>query len=81
MTAAYGIYNSIVMSLIKAPLKAYDAKEFLDIFCVLENEVFLPKHNECREFVKFYYALYEKIGNELDESGEFERYIRKNDKK
>ncbi|MFR4830450.1 MAG: hypothetical protein ACLUBN_04095, partial [Campylobacter upsaliensis] len=38
-------------------------------------------HNECREFVKFYYALYEKIGNELDESGEFERYTRKNDKK
>ena len=30
LTAAYGIYNSIVMSLIKAPLKAYDAQEFLD---------------------------------------------------
>ncbi|EOJ0809084.1 hypothetical protein, partial [Campylobacter jejuni] len=34
----------------------------------------MPK---CKEFVKFYYDLYEKIGNEIDNSGEFERYKKK----
>lgn len=53
-----------------------DAKEFLDIFCILENGIFLPKHKECKEFVEFYHKLYEEIGNELDESGEFERYTK-----
>ncbi len=32
---------------------------------------------DCKEFVKFYYDLYEKIGNEIDNSGEFERYKKK----
>lgn len=84
-TQAYEAFKKLCLQTYHALAKHYalrlDAKEFLDIFCILENEVFLPKHNECREFVKFYYALYEKIGNELDESGEFERYTRKNDKK
>lgn len=51
-----------------------DANEFLSKFCVLEDEIFLPLQKECKDFVKYYYALYEKIGNELDESGEFEKY-------
>lgn len=51
-----------------------DAKEFLNRFCALEGGVFLPKLEECRNFVKFYYDLYEKIGNDVDTSGEFERY-------
>ena len=51
-----------------------DAKEFLSIFCELENGIFLPKLQVCKEFVKYYYDLYEKIGNELDKSNEFQRY-------
>ncbi len=51
-----------------------DAKEFLNRFCILENDIFMPLHPECKEFVQFYYSLYEKIGNEIDNSGEFERY-------
>ncbi|TKX32349.1 invasion protein CiaB [Campylobacter aviculae] len=51
-----------------------DAKDFLNHFCNIENEVFMPVLLECREFVQFYYSLYEKIGNEVDDSGEFEYY-------
>ncbi len=29
----------------------------------------MPLHPECKEFVQFYYDLYEKIGNEIDNSG------------
>ncbi|EJQ5725903.1 hypothetical protein NZY91_001913 [Campylobacter coli] len=43
----------------------------------------MPLYPECKEFVQFYYDLYEKIGNEIDNSGEFERYKmqKKNPKK
>ncbi|MCH5336505.1 MAG: invasion protein CiaB [Campylobacter sp.] len=54
-----------------------DAKEFLNRFCVLEDGIFLPKLEKCKNFVKFYYNLYEKIGNDIDTSGEFERYKNK----
>lgn len=46
-----------------------DAKEFLNRFCALENDIFMPLYPECKEFVQFYYDLYEKIGNEIDNSG------------
>ncbi|KAA6228934.1 invasion protein CiaB [Campylobacter sp. LR196d] len=55
-----------------------DASEFLSHFCVLEDDIYLPIEEECKEFVKFYYNLYEKIGNEIDESKEFEYYRSKN---
>lgn len=58
-----------------------DAQDFLKHFCVLENGLFLPLLAECREFVEFYYGLYELIGNQLDESGEFEKYKNKIKKK
>ncbi|EOI2969951.1 invasion protein CiaB, partial [Campylobacter jejuni] len=54
-----------------------DAKEFLSRFCEIEDNIFLPIMPKCKEFVKFYYDLYEKIGNEIDNSGEFERYKKK----
>ncbi|WP_261529942.1 invasion protein CiaB [Campylobacter lari] len=51
-----------------------DAKNYLEEFCVLEDEVFLPLDEECKEFVKYYYELHKLYGNEIDESGEFEKY-------
>lgn len=51
-----------------------DAKNYLDKFCILEDEVFLPLDEECKEFVKYYYELYQLYGNDIDESGEFEKY-------
>ncbi|TXE88585.1 invasion protein CiaB [Campylobacter volucris] len=52
-----------------------DAKKYLDKFCTLEDEIFLPLDEECKEFVKYYYELYQLYGNDIDESGEFEKYI------
>jgi len=51
-----------------------DASEFLRQFCFIENGIYLPNLQECKDFVEFYYALYEKFGNVLDDSGEFEKY-------
>lgn len=51
-----------------------DAWEFLSEFCLFENGIFLPKMKECREFVEFYYDLYEKIGNQIDESEDLKNY-------
>ncbi|MBK1964177.1 invasion protein CiaB [Campylobacter novaezeelandiae] len=57
-----------------------DAKAFLNLFCILENGIFLPINEECRDFVLYYYDLYEQIGNELDDSKEFEKYKEKEKK-
>lgn len=54
-----------------------DAKDFLSLFCALENGVFLPIHKECKDFVNHYYTLYKKLGNEIDESKDFEAYKQK----
>ena len=54
-----------------------DANEFLSKFCVLENGVYLPLDASVREFVKFYYSRFELIGNEIDESGEREKWNKK----
>lgn len=51
-----------------------DAKIYLDEFCILEDGVFLPSDDDCKEFVKYYYELYQLYGNDIDESGEFEKY-------
>ncbi|TEY04086.1 invasion protein CiaB [Campylobacter sp. US33a] len=51
-----------------------DAKEFLNEFCILENEVFLPKNAICKEFVLYYYKLYEQFANIIDDSDEIKKY-------
>ncbi len=77
----YDKFKSVAMKTYHDLAKHYalklDAKEFLNRFCIIENEVFMPVESECKEFVKFYYDLYERIGNEIDDSGEFERYKNK----
>ncbi|MDA3055149.1 MULTISPECIES: invasion protein CiaB [unclassified Campylobacter] len=55
--------------------KKLDAYDFLDGFVENTSGVYLPKDAVCREFVEYYYALYEKIGNEIDESGEREKWV------
>ncbi|MBK1971180.1 invasion protein CiaB [Campylobacter sp. TTU_617] len=67
-------------SLAKHYAQKNDAKEFLNIFCILENGIFLPVNKECRNFVLYYYDLYKKLGNELDDSKEFEKYKEKEKK-
>ncbi|TQR57323.1 invasion protein CiaB [Campylobacter troglodytis] len=62
------------LKLARIYLQRRDAKEFLELFCLFKDEIFLPKEEKCLSFVKFYYQLYEKFGNEIDESGKFEYY-------
>ena len=50
------------------------AGEFLARFCDKEGKSYLPKHAQARAFVEHYYARYKAIGNELDESGEWEKW-------
>lgn len=54
--------------------KKADASEFLAKFCQKDGVSFLPKDDATREFVLHFYERYEAIGNELDESGEWERW-------
>jgi len=42
--------------------------------CDKERKSYLPKHAQARAFVEHYYARYKAIGNELDESGEWEKW-------
>jgi len=39
-----------------------DPKGFLDKFIIKENHKYLPKDDKIREFVKWYYELYQEIG-------------------
>ena len=50
------------------------AGEFLAKFCDKDGKSYLPKHAQARAFVEHYYARYKAIGNELDESGEWEKW-------
>ncbi|MCD8213096.1 MAG: invasion protein CiaB [Campylobacter sp.] len=54
--------------------KKADASEFLAKFCVKDGTSFLPKDEKTREFVLYFYERYEAIGNELDNSGEWEKW-------
>ncbi|EAJ1269293.1 invasion protein CiaB [Campylobacter lari] len=75
---AYEAFKAVFMQnyykLVRHYMLKEDAKNYLDEFCVLEDEVFLPLDEECKEFVKYYYELHKFYGNEIDESGEFEKY-------
>ncbi|WP_169941323.1 invasion protein CiaB [Campylobacter sp. RM15925] len=55
-------------------VKKAEAGEFLAKFCEPDGQSYLPKDENVREFVKFYFDLYQKIGNEIDNSGEWERW-------
>ena len=52
-----------------------DASAFLNQFIELKNGVYLPLDEKVCEFVKFYHKRYEEIGNEVDESGEREKWL------
>lgn len=51
-----------------------EAGEFLAKFCISDNGSYLPLDEKVREFVEYFYALYENIGNELDDSDEWAKW-------
>lgn len=55
-------------------VKKAEAGEFLAKFCERDGQSYLPKDETVKEFVKFYYDKYQKIGNEVDNSGEWQKW-------
>ena len=51
-----------------------EAGEFLAKFAVCENDVYLPLNPQTRAFVEYYYKLYEKMANEIDDSNEWQKW-------
>jgi len=68
-------YINIYKKLALHYLDKKDAKIFLDDYLIKQNGYFLPKNQNIRDFVDFYYTKYEKIGQELDNSDKKENYI------
>ncbi|AII15139.1 invasion antigen B [Campylobacter iguaniorum] len=75
---AYERFKSVVMQnyldLATHYTNKLDASEFLAKFASFNGEVYLPNDKQTCEFVKYYYSRYEKIANEIDESGEWQRW-------
>ena len=55
-------------------LNKIDAWEFLNDYAIQKDWYYLPKNLEIREFVEYFYSVYKKIGNEIDESISKEKY-------
>ncbi|ARQ99384.1 invasion antigen B [Campylobacter devanensis] len=55
-------------------IKKINASEFLAKFAYFDGEIYLPNDAEMANFVKYYYNRYEMIGNEIDESGEWQKW-------
>ena len=55
--------------------KGLAGSDFLFEFCKEENGIFLPKDKECEKFVLYYYDLYKKIANKIDESTSQKDYL------
>ncbi|WP_201790063.1 hypothetical protein [Campylobacter lanienae] len=54
--------------------KKINASEFLAKFAYFDGEIYLPNDAEVANFVKYYYNRYEMIGNEIDESDEWQKW-------
>ncbi|MCR8679771.1 MULTISPECIES: invasion protein CiaB [Campylobacter] len=54
--------------------KKLNASEFLAKFAYFDGEIYLPTDIEVANFVKHYYSRYEAIGNEIDESDEWQKW-------
>lgn len=54
--------------------KKLDAGKFLSKFAKFDGEIYLPVDLKVLDFVKFYYAKYEAIGNEIDDSNEWQKW-------
>lgn len=61
------LYSEHYGNIIDTYTSKADASEFLSRYTLSENGYFLPKDEKLRTFVKYYYELYEKLWNIIDE--------------
>lgn len=54
--------------------KKKNAGEFLSKFAEFKDDIYLPLDTQTRAFVEYYYKLYEKMANEIDDSGEWQKW-------
>ncbi len=59
------LYTQAYKELANAYLQKVDANEFLKMFTIKEENVYLPKSEAVREFVEDYYSEYKQIGNKV----------------
>lgn len=68
-------YYATYEALAKHYLAKKDAKEFLDIFTIKQDDVYMPKEKSVARFVEYYYELYKTIGRDVDEDDKKENYM------
>ena len=59
------LYTQAYKELANLYLQKVDANEFLKMFTIKEENVYLPKRDAVREFVEDYYSEYRQIGNKV----------------
>ncbi|BCD60928.1 MULTISPECIES: invasion protein CiaB [unclassified Nitratiruptor] len=59
-------YEQTYKELAKHYIKKLDSALFLEPFIMKNGQSYLPKDEEIKDFVEYYYDLYKKIGREID---------------
>ena len=67
-------YIDTYKELAKIYLNKEDANNFLDKFAKKEGEYFMPVDQDLKEFVNYFYEMYEKYANQIDETDSPENY-------
>jgi hypothetical protein len=60
--------------LINIYLNKIDAGDFLNDYTIKKDWYYLPKNDEIREFVEYFFSIYKEIGNDIDESISKDKY-------
>ena len=75
---SYAAFKRLVMenylNLATHYAKKLDAGEFLARFAKFDGQIYLPIDSDVADFVKYYYSKYELIGNEIDESKQWQKW-------
>ena len=69
-------YITTYTALAKHYLDKKDATQFLNQFATKDGKYFMPNNKTINEFVKYYFAKYKAIGQELDTSDKKSNYIK-----
>lgn len=61
--------------LINKYLNKIDAGDFLNDYTIKNNWYYLPKNNNIKDFVEYFYWVYKSIGNDLDDDVNKNQYL------
>lgn len=69
-------YINTYLDLARIYLEKRNADEFLMKYVDKDGKTFMPKDDNIKRFVTWYYELYKKHGNEIDDQDSIENYLR-----